>query len=135
MAKSKKRKKPKASKTQHRILNREQISVTVEAEYIISRAKEYDSRVVSFGPLVFFSSETGDAWMIDPEDHFALCLAQGGEPQPYGITETTTNFKIEWTADYQIEGDGFIVMERSGQTKSILGYPTNEILRAINQVK
>ena len=73
--------------------------------------------------------------MIDPEDHFALCLAQGGEPQPYGITETTTNFKIEWTADYQIEGDEFIVVERSGQTKSIFGYPTNEILRAINRLK
>ena len=43
MAKSKKRKKPRASKTQHRILNREQISVTVEAEYIISRAKKHDS--------------------------------------------------------------------------------------------
>jgi len=135
MAKSKKRKKPRASKTQHRILNREQTSITGEAEYIISRAKEYDSRVVSFGPLVFFSSETGDAWMIDSEDHFALCLAQGGEPQPYGITETTTNFRIEWTPDYQIEGDEFIVMERSGQTKSIFGYPTNEILRAINRVK
>lgn len=81
MAKSKKRKKPRASKTQHRILNREQISISREAEYIISRAKEYDSRVVSSGPLVFFSSETGDAWMIDPEDHFALCLAQGGKTQ------------------------------------------------------
>ena len=135
MAKRKKRKKPRASKTQYRIFNREQISITGEAEYIISRAKEYDSRVVSFGPLVFFSSETGDAWMIDPEDHFALCLAQGGEPQPYGITETTTNFKIAWTADYQIEGNEFIVMERSAQTKSIFGYLTNEILRAINRVK
>jgi len=135
MAKSKKRKKPRASKTQHRILNREQISITGEAEYIINRSREYDSRVVSFGPLVFFSSETGDAWMVDPADHFALCLAQGGVPQPYGIIETTTNFKIEWTAGYQIEGDEFIVIERSGQTKSIFGYPTNEILRAINRVK
>jgi len=135
MAKRKKRKKPRASKTQYRIFHREQISIIGEAEYIISRADEYDSRVVSFGSLVFFSSETGDAWMIDPEDHFALCLAQGGEPQPYSITETTTNFKIEWTAGYRIEGNEFIVMERSAQIKSIFGYPTNEILRAINRVK
>ena len=94
MAKSKKRKKPRASKTQHRILNREQISISREAEYIISRAKEYDSRVVSFGPLVFFSSETGDAWMIDPEDHFALWLAQGGEPQPYSSQKQPLILKL-----------------------------------------
>ena len=95
----------------------------------------YDSHVVTLGALVFFSSQSGDAWMIDPEDHFALCLAQGGDPQSYYIEETETNFKIEWTADYEIEGDKFIVLERSGRIRTIIGYPTSDILHAVNQTR
>src|SRR5260370_11038447 len=31
-----------------------------------SRAAQYDASFVTAGPLVFFSTETGDAWMLDP---------------------------------------------------------------------
>ncbi len=124
-----------SSQIQQRVLNREQTSITGEANYIIGRAKNNDTRVVSLGSLVLFSTETGDAWMLDPEDGFALCLAKGGEAQPFTINETTTNFSIEWNADYRIEGNVFVIAERSGQIKSILGYPTKEILRAIRLVR
>jgi len=135
MAKSKKRKKTKTRKTQKRLLNREQISITDEARYIINRAMQYNFCVVTLGTLVFFSTESGDACMIDPADHFALCLAQGGDPQSYYIEETESNFKIEWTANYEIEGDKFIVVERSGRIRTIIGYPTRDILHAINQTR
>jgi len=130
MAKRKKRRKSRAPRTQRQIVHREQISIMGEANYIIGRAKNNDARVIVLGPVVFFSTETGDAWMLDPEDGLALCLARGGETQPFTITETTTNFSIEWEATYQIDGDVFIVAERSGQIRSVLGYPTREILRA-----
>jgi hypothetical protein len=135
MTKSKKRKKTKTRKTQKRLLNRDQISITGEARDIINRAMHYDFCVVTLGTLVFFSTESGDAWMLDPADRFALCLAQGGDPQPYYIEETGSNFKIEWTANYEIDGDKFIVIERSGRIRTIIGYPTREILHAINQTR
>jgi hypothetical protein len=65
--------------------------------------------------------------MLDPDDHLALCLAQDGEEQPYTITETSTRFAIEWKAHYRIEGEVFVVIERSGRERSVLGYPTEEI--------
>jgi hypothetical protein len=64
---------------------------------------------------------------------FALCLAQGGAPQPYYIDETDANFKIEWTAEYEIEGEKFIVVEQSGRVRTIIGYPISEILQAIDR--
>jgi len=64
----KKRKKSRDPRTQRQIVHRGQISITGEANYIIGRAKNNDARVVVLGPLVFFSTETGDAWMLDPED-------------------------------------------------------------------
>jgi hypothetical protein len=47
-----------------------------EIRYIIRRAAEHDRRVVTIGQLTLFSSETGDAWIIDREDHLALRLAR-----------------------------------------------------------
>jgi hypothetical protein len=37
-----------------------------EVRYIQQRAAARDSRIVSIGQLVLFSSESGDAWMLDP---------------------------------------------------------------------
>ena len=37
-----------------------------EVSYIQRRAAEHDSRIVSIGQVVLFSSESGDAWMLDP---------------------------------------------------------------------
>jgi hypothetical protein len=42
-----------------------------EIKSIQRRAAAYDARFVTVGPLVFFSTETGDAWMLDPSDQLA----------------------------------------------------------------
>jgi len=80
-------------------VRREQISITGEANHIIGRARNHDARVVTLGPLVFFSTETGDAWMLDPKDSLAICLVQGGEAQPFTITETATDWKVPVEAE------------------------------------
>ena len=134
MAKHKKRKKSKISRPKKKKLNREQISIIGESNYIINRAQNYESRVVSLGSLIFFSTETGDAWMLDYKDGLALCLAKVGEKQPFRIVETPEKFAIEWNVNYQIEGDKFVVIQKSGQVRTILGYPTEEILKAIWRV-
>jgi len=54
-----------------------------EVDYVVGRALQQDSRVVTFGPLVFFSTQTGDAWVLDPADRFATCLARGGSRLPF----------------------------------------------------
>jgi hypothetical protein len=45
-----------------------EISITGEAEYIVARAMVEDARIVSIPPLVFLSTTTGDAWVLDGED-------------------------------------------------------------------
>src|SRR6188472_2122391 len=59
-----------------------------EVRYIIRRAADHDGRVVTIGQLTLFSSETGDAWIID--------LARDGDPEPFHIEETDTSFAIDW---------------------------------------
>jgi hypothetical protein len=129
MAKRKKR----PPRELRQILDQPQISIAGEAGYIIKQAEERDTRIVSLGPLVFFSTETGDAWVLDPLDNLALCLARDGERQPFDITETASQFAIDWQANYQIDGEQFVVSDRSGQIRSISGYPVRELKQVIRR--
>ena len=116
-----------------RHLNREEASINWEADYIIKKAQVYDSLVVGLGGLVFFSKQTGDAWILDPADSLALCLAQDGERQNFSILETHTNFQIAWEAEYFIDGGKFTVTMEDGSVRTILGYPTREIESTIRE--
>lgn len=105
-----------------------QVRLAQEIKYIRHRAAQYDARFVSIGPLVFFSTETGDAWMLDPSDHLAARLARDGDPEPIDFQESDTNFAIGWKGNYHIEGGAFVYADReTGRIITILGYPTAQI--------
>jgi len=107
-------------------------SVRREIEYITRRAQLLDSRLVVLGPLLFFSTETGDAWMLDPSDDLATCLARGGEPQPVRIEDREERLGIEWTCSYRIEGEAMVFFEQeTARVRTILGYPVRDIARAV----
>jgi hypothetical protein len=104
-----------------RFLSREQISMNREADYIIKRAQLCENRVVLINGLIFFSTQTGDAWILDPEDHLALCLARDGERRAFSILETPMKFQVAWEAQYEIDGDAFILVMKDGSIRTIFG--------------
>jgi hypothetical protein len=99
-----------------------------EIDYIQSRAAGRDSRLVIVGPLVLFSTETGDAWLLDPSDHLAARLARDGDPEKLYFEETDTRFAIGWKGNYQIDGDAFVFIDRdTSRVTTVLGYPTRRL--------
>ena len=46
-----------------------------EVAYLQRRAALHDGRFVSVGPLALFSTDTGDAWLLDPSERLATRLA------------------------------------------------------------
>jgi hypothetical protein len=103
-----------------------------EVRYINRRAADHDGHVVTIGQLTLFSTETGDAWIIDRDDHLALRLARDGDPQPFHIEETDASFAIGWNGSYRIKGAAFVYTDRAtGRTTVVLGYPT-ELLHSKN---
>jgi hypothetical protein len=99
-----------------------------ELHYIQRRAAEHDGRFVTVGGLAFFSTETGDAWILDPADHLAARVARDGDPEPVYFEETNTTFAIGWKGNYRIEGSAFVYIDRdTGRVSSIIGYPTRKI--------
>jgi hypothetical protein len=107
-----------------------------EVRYIQRRAAQHDSRIVSIGPLLLFSTESGDAWMLDPADQLATPIARQGEALPVHIEDTDRNFEVVWTGNYRIDGELFLYRDKdSGNTRTIFGYPTDRIAQQISLAK
>ena len=99
-----------------------------EIRYIQHRAAEHNGRFVTIGSLALFSTDTGDAWLLDPEDHLAARLARDGDPEPIYFEETDTTFAIGWKGEYRIDGDAFVYIDKeSSRIITILGYPVRRI--------
>ena len=110
--------------------NRRQLRLADEIRYIQRRAAAHDGRVVTADQLVLFSTETGDAWLLDPSDHLAARLARDGDPEPIAFQETDTTFKIAWPGNYRLDGSAFVYSDRqSRRVSTILGYPTHLLAR------
>ena len=114
-----------------RLLDGASFRLADKVRTIQRRAAANDGRVVTHGQLTLFSTDTGDAWIIDRDDRFALRLARAGDPEPFHLEETDASFAIDWKGHYRIEGAAFIYTERdSGRITAILGYPTDRLTKA-----
>jgi len=106
-----------------------------EIKYIQRRAAEHDGRLVTVGPLVLFSTDTGDAWLLDPADRLAARLARDGDPEDLYFEETGARFAIGWKGNYRIAGDAFIYTDRdTGRVLTILGYPTQRLAQLSSEI-
>src|ERR1700758_3155691 len=99
-----------------------------EVRYIQRQAANQHGRIVTVGPLILFSTETGDAWLLDPADRLAARLARGGERGPIQMEERDTTFAIGWKGGYRLEGPAFVYTDQNtGRVATILGYPTDKL--------
>lgn len=99
-----------------------------EVRYIQRRAALYDGRFVSVGPLALFSTDAGDAWLLDPSEHLAVRLARDGDPDPVHIEDADTTFSVGWTGHYSVDGVAFTYIDMtSGRVVTIVGYPTDQV--------
>lgn len=99
-----------------------------EVRHIQRCAARQNGRIVTVGQLIFFSTHTGDAWLLDPKDGLAAPLARDGDPEPIHIEETDTSFTIDWKGHYRIEGAAFVFVDRNTRAaRAILGYPTQKL--------
>jgi len=111
-----------------RMVEGKDLRLADEVRHIQRCAARHDGRIVTLGQLIFFSTETGDAWLLDWEDGLAAQLARDGDPEPIHIEETDANFSIEWKGNYRIEGAAFIFVDgHARRTRAILGYPTQKL--------
>lgn len=96
-----------------------------EIRYIQRRAADHDARFVTVGPLVLFSTDTGDAWLLDPADQLAARIAHNADPEHVHFEESDEHFAIGWKGNYRINDNVFTFIDRdTGTISTTLGYPT-----------
>ena len=111
--------------------NRRRFRLADEIRSIQRRAAARDGRVVIADQLVLFSTETGDAWLLDPSDHPAARLARDGDPESIAFEETDASFQIAWPGNYRLDGPAFVYTDRqSRRVSTIIGYPTQLLAAA-----
>src|SRR5262245_33704209 len=74
-----------------------------EVRYIRRHAANHHGCIVTIGQLVLFSTETGDAWLLDRAERLAARLVRDGESERIHIEEIDTTFAIGWKGRYRIE--------------------------------
>ncbi len=110
-------------------------SIRKEIDYLVSRARAGEDRLVTLGPLLFFSTSTGDAWMLDPADGYAACLARDGVQEPVEIADKGERFAIEWRHSYRVEGEAMVFVQHStGRVSTVLGYPCPQLEAAARRM-
>lgn len=113
------------------------LSFTAEVEYIIGCALKGSNTCVRLKSCILFSTEDGDAWLLDADDNRALCLLWHGERQPAEIIEDETTFYVGYDAVFDINGPAFRVASdnrKIGQ-RMILGYPTEDIAEFVDSIR
>ena len=127
--------KRRKDRLQTREIRWQEVSITGEAEYIVARAMAEDARIVSLPPLVFFSTATGDAWMLDADDSLAVQLVAAKTRLPFPITETPERFAIEWPGSFRIDRDTMIFTDKAGRVRAISGYPSRQLVAALARAR
>jgi cell division topological specificity factor MinE len=122
--------KPVTHRANQRMVDGKNFWIVDEVRYILRRAAEHDARIIKVGQIILFSTETGDAWLLDPSDQLAARIARNGDPEPFHIEENETTFTIDWKGRYRIEGPAFVYMERE-TIATIRGYPTHKLIQLI----
>ncbi len=113
------------------------LSFTSEVEYIIGCALKGSCNLVRLQSCVLFSSDDGDAWLLDADDNRALCMLWHGERQPAKIIEDEKTFYVEYDSVFDINSGSFRVSSdnpKIGQ-RTIFGYPADDIAELVESVQ
>ena len=110
-------------------LSRERFHLTAEIRQIQHRAAEHQERIVGLGSLLLFSTNTGDAWILEPADQLAARLARDGDPLAVYVEESEVTYAIGWQGHFTIDGDLFTYEDNDAlHAMTIHGYPTSLLL-------
>lgn len=113
------------------------LSFTSEVEYIIGCALKGSCNVVRLESCILFSTDDGDAWLLDADDHRALCLLWHGERQSAKIIEDEKTFYVEYDGVFDISSGGFQVSSENSKIgqRTIFGYPARAIAELVESVR
>jgi len=120
-------------KTADKADNRDKI-MTFTAAKTAQAALQNKATLNCLGNFIFFSTESGEGWMLDYRKNCALKLAAHGKIEAYTILESKERFQVEWKERFRIENEKFIASFKGVDTV-FHDYPVDTISGLINMLK
>lgn len=115
-----------------------------EIEAVVLAALTGTPKIVMTGPealasrqFVLMATEDGDAWLLDPEEDKALCLAWHGIRQEVTVRDLPTRIEILWDGEFELRGPFFAVQTEHSEvgTRHIGGYPLDQLRECLEAAR
>jgi hypothetical protein len=115
-------------------------AIRAECEAIVAAELRGEVKIVvtkpgpACPPFVLFSTGVGDAWLLEPDEQFAMCLLWHGEREVIGVSEDPARIEVAWDGGYELLGDFFHVDTNNPKIgeRAIAGYPLDAVRKALD---
>jgi hypothetical protein len=115
----------------------DQAPPTLSAEISKLQQKAADKTAVMWtkGVFVFFSTEEGDAWVLEASGNDALQVAEAGQLIKVDVAQTDDAIEVTWSHQFAIRKD-FTVSAYADQRRSVYtGYPAARIRALLSKAR
>ncbi|MFC1512959.1 SEC-C metal-binding domain-containing protein [Thermodesulfobacteriota bacterium] len=113
-----------------------QISLNGEVKKIQQAAVDGKSEVHTIGVFVLFSTDNGDAWLLELTDMDALLVAKGGKALDVDIVESPETLEVNWSHRFAIKDKQLHVTAYADKKEEVLaGCPAHSIRAAIKKIR
>ena len=111
---------------------------TLEAEIVKLRqsAEQRQVRFWELGVFLFFSTATGDAWLLEMTESDAVQVAHAGVATALQLEENAQTIAINWSHIFQLRGKQLMLTSYESKDEAILPLaPTQQIHAAIRRIR
>jgi hypothetical protein len=113
-----------------------QVSVREEVAKIREAAVRHEAKIMHLGVFVLFSTETGDAWLLELTDMDGVQVADQGKGIDLEIEENVETIEINWSHRFTVEDRKFVATSYKDQSVIIHDhYPIHSIQAAIRKIR
>ncbi len=112
------------------------ITVTEEVGILQRAAVNKEETMKIIGVFIFFSTATGDAWLLELTDLDAVIVAKSGEKIDTEIIENAETIEVNWTHRFKIKNKNFVTTAyANNEIETYDNYPTPTINSAIQKMQ
>lgn len=113
-----------------------QLSLHSEVEKVQKAAAERRNSLYTLGVFIFFTTDTGDGWLLEISEMDALQVAREGQTLEVEIDENEETIEVNWSHKFSMKNNVFQVTDyKSKKSASYPDYPGNRIAKALNKAR
>ena len=110
-------------------------TLSAEIDRLQQKVAEKSAVMWTKGVFVFFSTEEGDAWVLEASGGDALQVAAAGRPIEVDVVQTAEAIEVTWSHQFTIRKD-FTVTDYADQSRTIhSSYPAARIRALLSKAR